>query len=204
MKKPEKCRVEKSVIANHDAYDFALSIIEGTRLGIDIGAHIGTMTTMMAETFDHVISFEPLWTDYLRQNTSNLSNVTIHGFGLGDREKTEDIFICDRNSGGSTLVRHRNRDWIKGSDKKPIQIKTLDSLSLFAGVDFVKIDVESYEYFTVAGAKQTLLENDCVIMIEYLNRYQHKTHPPTRTHHLLTNLGYRMIKKFGHDSIYKK
>lgn len=203
FKFPPGCKLDADRVPNLDAYNIAQQYITSARVALDIGAHVGIMSRIMAKTFEEVISFEPLWYNYLKENTQDLDNISINPVGLGNADTKETIYVLDRNSGGSSIVPHKRRTWQKDAPTKQIVIKPLDSFNL-PMIDFIKIDVESYEYFVIDGARETLTRTSPIIMVEFLHKYRHPTHPPEATTELLNDLGYIQMGYTGHDFIFKK
>jgi len=163
------------------------------------------MARLIANDFSQVRCFEPAFYIYTEQNTADLGNVITEPYALGNENKQEEMYIMDHKTGGSSIVKHplRWKKWQKNAGKRTINIRRLDNYEL-TNIDFIKIDVESYEYFVIDGAKETLKSNSPVIMIEYLKNYQHAEYPPSKTDKLLNDLGYKKINKFKEDYIYIK
>jgi len=207
FKIPEGCKEDPTQIPNKQAYKFSIGELKKRAdtfdVAVDIGAHVGTMTRLMSNDFNEIQSFEPVFWDYLEYNTKDLPSVNINKVGLGNVAKEEEIFLLDRNTGGSSIVKHQKRKWQDTAPTQTIKIETLDSFNL-SNVGFIKIDVESYEYFVIDGAKETLLNNNPIVMIEYLDRYKHPEFPPEKTNELFESLGYNKIRSFGKDHIYAK
>ena len=191
-------------IPNDTAYDYCKTLIKDFDFALDIGAHIGTMARKMAADFKQVECFEPMFYKYTKLNTEDLDNVIVHPFGLGNENKTEELFVMSDKTSGSSIVQHPNRRWQSKAPKSTIDIKTLDSIADYEKIDFIKIDVESYEYFVIDGARELLEKHSPVIMIEYLDRYKHPTRPPMMTHQILLTLGYKDVNKIKDDAIYIK
>ena len=203
-KKPPGDIQDMSRVPNDEAYQQALNYVNNYGFALDVGGHIGSMTRRLAPKFDRVVVFEPAFHKYTKLNTKEFNNVTIEPHGLGNEEKTEQMWIMKKRTGGSSIVRHPRRweKWQHKSDKQEISIKTLDSYQ-FTDIDFIKIDVESYEWFVIDGARETLTNNSPVIMIEYLEKYKHHKYPPNVTHNLLEQeLKYERVMTVGDDHIY--
>ena len=192
-------------IPNNKALKYSLSLLDNKNHCIDAGAHIGTVSRTLSENFVHVHSFEPLWGEYLKQNISDKDNVTVYETGLGFEKKTENIYIMPTNTGGSSIVEHEKRakfqkqEW---TQTKEITIKKIDSFTFNSKIDFIKIDVESYEWHVLKGAENTLKKHKPLIMIELLQRYEDKKYTVQKTQDLLKEYGYVLKKRFGDDFIY--
>ena len=79
-------------IPNDECLEFCLDALTHRGNCIDVGGHIGTMTRKLAENFNYVYSFEPLWHEYLTKNTNDLKNVKIYNVGLGNEKTKEKIY----------------------------------------------------------------------------------------------------------------
>lgn len=197
-KSPEK-------IPNVEALNYCLSQLDSKRHCIDAGGHIGTMARRLSDEFEHVHTFEPLWGEYLRQNTADKTNLTIYEVGLGFEKQSEEIYIMPTNTGGSSIVEHPSRNKFQKqswTEKKKIEIRRVDSYDFNVNVDFMKIDVESYEWHVIKGAEQTLKTHQPLIMVELMPRYEDKKYTVKKTQSLLESFGYKLRKQFGDDFIY--
>lgn len=205
FKGPPHDRDDFQKIPNTEAYEFAKTLVTKFDFALDIGAHIGTMARKIAVDFQEVKCFEPAFHVFTKQNTADLGNVVVEPFALGNETKEDEIYIMEEKTGGSSIVKHplRWKKWQKTAGKKVINIRRLDDFNL-TNIDFIKIDVESYEYFVVDGGRETLTNNSPVIMIEYLDKFQHHTYPPSETNRMLNELGYKQVKRFTDDYIYVK
>lgn len=192
-------------IPNDECLEFCLDALTHRGNCIDVGGHIGTMTRKLAENFNYVYSFEPLWHEYLTKNTNDLKNVKIYNVGLGNEKTKEKIYIMPTNTGGSTIVEHKKRAKFqkqKWTQTKDIDIKRLDDYD-FKNIDFIKIDVESYEYHVVKGAEKTLNKHRPLIMIELMKRYEDNSYPVQATQNLLEKeYGFKLLNIFGDDYVY--
>jgi len=175
-----------------DIYDFAISKCKQFRNSIDVGANIGVMTLRMMNTFESVQSFEPMLDDYLKANSKNNN---IHSFGLGDSNQELTMQLAILNS-GMTKIATRNKN---NKDRiYNIEVKKLDSFK-FTNVDFIKIDVEGYEWEVILGGKETIENNLPVLMIELHKDYKHKQ----RAIDYLKSLNYKM-ESFESDFVFWK
>jgi len=141
-------------------YNAALSKVKNFRTAIDIGANIGIMSYRMVTDFDNVYAFEPLFYDHIKENVKN-SNIEIYPYAVGSEEKVETMRVGVYHSGGSNIVKEKEKD----VHYKDVKVVTLDSFN-FEDVDFIKIDVELYEWYTILGAKNTIEKYKPTILIE--------------------------------------
>ena len=108
---------------------------------IDVGGHCGFWSFYLAANFKKVYAFEPveIFRECFKKNIPH-ENVEL--------ENT-----------GATHVSN------KTDDTNKVELKKLDDYEL-TDVDFIKIDVEGYENQVVLGAKETLLRNKPIIIVE--------------------------------------
>jgi len=150
--------------------DSSLTLLE--RIGepeiiIDIGANIGQTTLaineklLKSEKMFQIICFEPYPENFFKLKTNlDLNNkkfITNENIALGSENGKAKMFKdCISNSGGNRVV-YSQKDNISGVVE--IEMKTLDQY-LFTNkinkVDFIKIDVEGFEFSVLKGAKNTL------------------------------------------------
>ena len=147
---------------------------------LDIGANIGMFSLSYASLFKEAIihSFEPVNFIYniLKRNLEinpNLSgNIRTHNFGLSNCVEKKYLSIPTPNQ----HLRYNDSLDIRlysvfGKGKKKIDAKFLP-LDLWINqnpihaLDFIKIDVEGYEYFVLDGAKKTLNSFRPIVMFE--------------------------------------
>jgi len=143
-------------------YNKAVSYVKSKRIAIDVGANLGIMSYRMCREFDHVHSIEPLFAKYIKPNV-RADNITIHELAAGETEKTVLMRVGQHHSGGSDVVEWTND--LTQTYNHNIKCVTVDSLNI-KDVDFIKIDVEQYEWFALQGAKQTIETYHPIIMME--------------------------------------
>lgn len=149
-------------------------------IAIEVGAHIGTITTKLSKVANEVHAFEPIETtfDMLRTNLNlnNCSNTTIYQAGCGDRvKKTKVKWISDNNAGGTgleggVLTKDSNID-----EDIIVDVVTLDSMQ-FDRVDYIKIDAEGYEELVIKGAENIIIKNKPLIVMELFNKDTFNNH----------------------------
>lgn len=164
----------------------ALLITQHARRGskvLDIGAHIGTHTQTMANVVGpegEVLAFEPQPKIFreLVQNLklNNLENVTCYWAALGSETSQIEIpTLTPWNEGGTNLVEGdlASDGWsykIRGGTGVSVDLIPIDSLNL-NDVSLIKLDVEHMENAALDGARETILRNKPVIILEIMGGY---------------------------------
>lgn len=160
---------------------------------IDIGAHIGYYTLLLAKCVGpsgRVISFEPLPANFgrLRQNieVNSLRQVQAYPQALFSHCAELELSGPDNESypGTASLVRE------VGAKRMRVEAVTLDRVVNGQGLrpDFVKIDVEGAEYDVLLGAKETITGVRPKMLIE-LHHFDGDAHSHS-VPKLLTSWGY--------------
>lgn len=137
---------------------------------IDIGANIGQHSLFASRVVGdtgRVVAFEPVSKIYEQFKQSvilnNFENIKIHNLACGEEEKEMFIYMTESNMGGSSLVFGS-----ESREKEKINVVTADSILVDEPqIDFIKIDVEGYEYEAMLGLIETLKKHHPKIMLEY-------------------------------------
>jgi FkbM family methyltransferase len=178
--------------------DLALKYVKNNRTALDIGAHIGTWSVNMADYFGTVHAFEPDKYNFecLEKNCFGCSNIVTYNLASGEKlDKTYIKYDLKRvgNSGSHYLS--------KDKTEQSIDMVTVDYFD-FDDVDFIKIDVEGYEYFSLLGAEKTIKRCKPVIMIEekrFGSRFGLKDKAASE---LLLKWGAKLKDSIGKDHIF--
>jgi len=185
--------------ANSDIYQpvhqkTSISFCNNFRTAIDIGAHVGLWARGLTEKFNNVICFEPC-ADFIPYLVENAPKAKIFNNALGEKEDTVKINMLNENTGASHIVRGATGD---------IPVLTLDSFN-FNDVDFIKIDVEGYEYEVVKGGYETLKRNHPVIIVEQKAKYVVPEQGAlAAVRFLIQQLNYRVMGRVVDDWILRK
>lgn len=178
-----------------DLYSKSVKTCTDFRRAIDAGAHVGIMSLRLSKTFDVVESFEPILDEYLKQNVGK--NVNVYNHALGEKETTVSMEMGVYNSGMSAVKpAHEIRNAAKLISN--VSVKTIDSYE-FDDVDFIKIDVERYEWQVIQGAMKTIERCLPVCCIELHNDYKDKS----RVLKYFDDLGYTCVQ-IKDDYIFSK
>lgn len=151
----------------YEKYETALKYTTGRRVAVDIGAHVGLWSRVMALDFDRVHSFEPVekHIDCYRRNLKDhleAGRAVLHAVALG----SEPGWVCmvngTRGSSGDTWVKEQK---LTDPPEYSVPLAQLDSYEL-RDVDFLKVDNEGYEFFALRGAEDTLKRCRPVVIVE--------------------------------------
>lgn len=155
---------------------------------IDIGANTGVHTLLMAREAINgkIYAFEPVDYNYKRLNTnvflSGLGNISIHGYAIGDKKgelALKTIKPARREQGSASLVMNEYLTDLGNEAfyEKKVKVTSLDEFiaeNEVRSVDFVKMDIEGYEYWALLGMVKTIATHRPILIIEYnLNRITH-------------------------------
>lgn len=128
-------------------------------LAIDVGAHIGVHTVLMARLSGRVVSFEPqqkLHLDLMRNlHLNGLANVTPLRYAVWDENTLLEMEPTKENPGSTAI----------GSGGEAVVARTLDSFH-FEYVCLIKIDAEGSTPEVLKGAEVTILRDRPVLVLE--------------------------------------
>jgi len=154
----------KMVYQGHK-YLKALEFVKKRGVAVDIGAHVGLWSRVMALDFGFVHAFEPMpahqecWLRNLRDPYEE-GRAVLHRAALGESIGQATIKTRTEGSSGDTGI---DPDGAAGGGVA-VELRMLDELKL-EELDFLKLDCEGYEVFALRGAKETLLRcRPCVIV----------------------------------------
>jgi FkbM family methyltransferase len=143
--------------------NYLRTILKESDICVDVGAHAGYITAIMAKRCYHVVAFEPNpeMRQILKANlrANNIHNVTVRHEAVSD-SNGKARFFTNIESMYSGLVGH---DGLK--DVIEVDTVTLDSVLNTASL--IKIDVEGVESRVVKGMKRIMQRNpDLRIIVE--------------------------------------
>lgn len=181
------------------------NLIRNSESGIvlDIGANMGTVCLPLARNFPnhtiHAFEVQPHMLDILQENISlnQLSNITVHPYGLAERSYRTHTNVPDYDSADNigafsldeTVKKHSQYNHVTGSTVE-IELRQLDELEL-QSVVCVKLDVEGLELPILQGAVNTLEANNFPPIVYEMWAYNPWWHQQSQQlRNFLTNLGY--------------
>lgn len=136
---------------------------------VDVGGNIGIYTRYFARLIGpigkvHTFEPSPRNFEHLKENTRDWSNVLLNHAAVGENSGVIKLFISDEMN-----VDHRTFD--SGDGRRSIEVPVMALDNYFKPgkkVDFIKIDVQGYEWSVLQGAKRVLTENaDLKILMEF-------------------------------------
>lgn len=186
----------------------ALSHVKKFRTAIDIGGHVGLWSMQLLKKFEEVHAFEPVLRHRecfdgniaaLRQDSElgkapKLGNVWLHPYALGEKDGRVSIESEPNSSGGSRI-----------SGEGDIPMHRLDAVAVtnhFQNVDFIKLDCEGYELFSLKGGEALIKEYLPVIIVEQKpGRAQRFGLNERGALDYLMGLGYECVEKLSGDFV---
>jgi FkbM family methyltransferase len=146
---------------------FLQEIKEGDVI-IDVGANIGYYALLEAGAVGNtgkVYAIEPVKENInkLKFNIklNNYSNIEVFEMAIGDEEKIATMYLSNKCNWHSLVCARDIADTIIG--QVDVKVTTLDKfIDQFIPnrkIDFIRIDVEGYEYYIVRGMSRLLKEN---------------------------------------------
>jgi FkbM family methyltransferase len=147
----------------------------------DIGAHEGESTRTYSCLFPNskIFAFEPYLGSFKELKKFKSKKIKVFNLGLSSSKKIKKIFVNKNTSTNSVMRFEQEADKIwggRGNLKSLTEVKckfiNLDQF-LFEKkidkIDFLKIDVQGYEFEILKGAKKTLMEKKIKMLeIEFI------------------------------------
>ena len=204
------CLIENDLISNcinsygfweEHLYNLYSQVIKEDFIVLDGGANLGFHTVQFAKLANKgkVYAFEPqnliynvLSTNILINNLSDV--VEQYRVGLSDKNATE-TFTSMENPGvtmGEYCINWGGRGFTEKDGGEEATTTTIDSFNL-SKLDFIKLDIQGFEYKALMGGINTIKNNMPTIFIEnYDGRCEEKIKEQERAPiDLLLNLGYK-------------
>ena len=147
---------------------------------LDIGANIGYFSLLASSIVGNegeVLAFEPSSKNFaeLQKNIAlnNFSNISAIRHAVSNTATTKNLFYNPTNPGGSSLVENLH----SGKEGESIETIVLDDFLGEKKIDFIKMDIEGYEYFAILGMKKILSQNNLKMIFEYSPTFYEKLYP---------------------------
>ena len=183
-------------------WEIAEKYLTKKRRCLDIGGHVGTTALRYANNFQHVYSWEPLYTEEFKENLAHVDNITLYEQAASDCKELVHIIRRKGNSGLTMIATPDNERYKKKGAyevvETPVQTMRIDDLHL-EQIDFVKMDTEGFVLKPLLGMVDTLEQNDWpLLQIEFNKLCPNKTECVS----LLSALGYEKVDAFHVDEFY--
>tara|TARA_Y100000004_G_scaffold193959_1_gene257522 strand:- start:2204 stop:2842 length:639 start_codon:yes stop_codon:yes gene_type:complete len=161
---------------------------------LDVGAHVGLWSRPMMHRANtkYIWAFEPnqLVRECYVLNMGGFENYSIYPFALGDKNRKGHLNVETDNSGNTNIHPTKNGD---------TEIRTLDSFN-FEHIDYIKVDVEGFEYNFLKGAVDTL--NRCRPFVHLEMKSKNMRNSKEEFTRFMKNIGYSQVLKVGAEVLY--
>jgi len=139
---------------------------------IDIGANVGVYSMELSNVSNKVYAFEPLASEYNKIKYYKYDNIALFNFALGSENSVRKINIPINDNVPECLLVSLEQNFFNQKSIK-IKVKKFDSLKKFQNlkIDFVKIDVEGYEFKVLLGMKKLISKLKPIFLVEIEKRH---------------------------------
>lgn len=177
---------------------------------VDIGANVGWFSMNVASHGYKVYAFEgmPQNVELMKATVcaseEGRGNVLLYPYGLGTSIRTCMVISDKSNQGdgftlcGKDVTEQRSRFSGDYSIRGTMEMRRLDEI-MDMDVRVMKIDVEGYEPWVIAGAMKWLTQRKVMYILTEVSYFSqvHMSggHPPTTYYYMLRGLGYRCSTK---------
>ena len=160
----------------------------------DVGAHVGLWSRPMMRRANtkYIWAFEP--NNSVREcyvlNMGGFDNYSIYPVALGHKNMKGFLNVETDNSGNTNVHPPRSGN---------TEIRTLDSFN-FEHLDYIKVDVEGFEYNFLQGAVDTL--NRCRPFVHLEMKSKNMRNSKDDFYRFMKNIGYSQVMKIGAEVLY--
>ncbi len=156
--------------------------VSRAKIILDIGAHVGCHTIAYSkinpDAIIHAFEMQTEMFYYLEQNIKNngINNVILYNNAVGNQTGEYETETKLRDGGYYKTVEYFTEDKFNfaglglGIGGEKVKMIKIDDLKL-DGCDFIKIDVEGFEYGVLLGAIETIKKYKPVIFYEYADKF---------------------------------
>ena len=149
---------------------------------IEVGGHIGYMSLILADLIKdngYLTVFEPGINNlpYIKKNTSSNPLIEIIEKGAGNENMTTSFFIEDLTGQNNSFLKdysvfdENNKNALNNATKRKVEVEMV-KLDDFVFIEknkvpnFIKIDVEGFEYQVLQGSKKIIENCSTIFMVE--------------------------------------
>ena len=168
--------------------------LDNPRVIVDVGANIGYSSIFFARNFPEAVIFalEPVQDNFdcLLENIRDCDGIIPYNVAAGRSEGSLVLSLlhnAEKNLGMMSVYGN-------GTRAETVPMFPLDELCGLATVDFIKIDVEGYEYDVLRGADGVLAKHRPIIQMEVNDE----------AHEYLLTIGYKDLIRWHGDYIYEQ
>ncbi len=206
---PPPCRANlvyfTTTLRGQTEFDALVRAAEAGGIIFDIGAHAGITSALVCagNPRNRVFSFEP--SPILREQLAEIcrlnhfeDRMSIEASGIGEKPATVEMLI-DPVGGFVQTQRFEHTMWAEPV-VVPVQIESIESAASRLGVipDFIKIDVEGYEYEAIQGSLEFLKCHQPKIFLEiHLSYLAERKLPAKALVEMLRGCGYTLFSYAG-------
>ncbi|HYJ04283.1 MAG TPA: FkbM family methyltransferase [Chthoniobacterales bacterium] len=171
----------------------------------DIGAHCGLISTLWcaAKPGNRVFSFEP--SPALVERVAGIRDLNqfedrmnVNQVGIGESNGTAEMLMDP--VGGFVQSRHFENTMWSAPESIEVAIESIESASIRLGIipNFIKMDIEGYEYEAIQGAASFLSQHRPALFLElHLNYLEERKLSPKTVVELLQQCGYSFFTYAG-------
>jgi FkbM family methyltransferase len=171
--------------------DLIKQLLKPEMIALDIGAHIGYFTLLMAKSCKRVYTFEPNDDNFktLCENIklNFMTNIYPFHFAIGEKRELVKLYLCDYNSG-------MHRSYPSNYCTNNHQLTAIENIDFFdfsKEIDFIKMDIEGSEFGALKGMERLLDAHHPTILMEFCPKYiREYGADPEEEYHFLKTLGY--------------
>jgi len=156
-------------------------------VALDIGAHIGSYTSMLSLYFSKVYAFEPNKTSFelLKINTRKNNNIKIFNLFLSNKNLKIKLETNALDS-GNTFKSKFGKEIVRGVNSMQFFNK-----KKIRKIDFIKIDTEGHEFEILKNMHTLIKKYKPIIQIEVLDSEYSKNSYPKTIKYLKNVLNYK-------------
>jgi FkbM family methyltransferase len=186
---------------------FLIKNLKENDIFYDVGAHYGFYTLLASEIIQegeiHAFEPNPLVFNFLKNNAPKKKNIFLNSCALSETNKEISFFQSKKSSGFSTIIESVSSYGLhQFADYTHITVPaiTLDDYvkSGHNPPTIMKIDVEGAESLVLKGAKNTLIQNNPILIVEIWGGKRYTLFSQKTINELL-NLGYKKIFKINKE-----
>jgi FkbM family methyltransferase len=179
--------------------DQIVAMVPQRRVAIQAGGNLGVYPKRLAQSFDHVYTFEPA-ADLFSMLCANAPepNITRMQAALGECHAFVDVARERRD--GKTTPAHEGLTHIRGTG--PIPTLRLDDFE-FPVCDLLQLDLEGWELFALRGAVRLLRKCRPIVAVEINQSCEFAGVHPDDVRHFITLQRYEFVTRLSSDEVFR-